>query len=189
MAQTASVNDLVVEIIDKEVALLRDAVKAKLMAAQNPEAFAITRWLTHVVHGEEFLKSYLDDLAAAKEKGRNLIADKFARLSNTLPPLTDNPRVDAIAQAEAAWMRQAAERYPHAISAAPEEEFRRFVACELETLSDRSLDLYFGEVQAALVAGRNFVIVRHSVLCRRMGTTLDTKEAELAAAEKNAGHA
>src|SRR5574344_2759465 len=180
MSQLDTVTGLVVDIIEKEFTLLQAGVHSGALEQQNAEAFKITRWLTHIVHGEATLRSYLDDLAQADKIGRNLIVDKFARLNGTIPKLTHNPRVDAIAQTEAQWMREAAERYPHVVKAAPEETFRNYIACELETLSDATLDLYFGEVQAALVAGRNFVEVRHSVRCRRLGTTLREKEAELA---------
>lgn len=184
-ASMDAVNELIIAIIEKEYALLLDGVKSGRLEPQNAEAFKITRWLTHIVHGEAVLRSYLNDLAEADKAGRNLVVDKFARVNDAIPRLTHNPRVEAIAQAETQWMREAAERYPHVIKAAPEEAFRKYVSSELETLSDATLELYFGEVQAALVAGRNFVEVRHSVLCRRMGTTLRDKEALLArAAEK-----
>ena len=182
MSQLDTVTGLVVEIIEKEFTLLQAGVHSGALEQQNAEAFKITRWLTHIVHGEATLRSYLDDLAQADKIGRNLIVDKFARLNGSIPKLTHNPRVEAIAQAETQWMKEAAERYPHVVKAAPEDAFRQYISCELETLSDATLDLYFGEVQAALVAGRNFVEVRHSVLCRRMGTSLRDKEAELARA-------
>jgi hypothetical protein len=188
MNQAALRDALVQEIIEQEWTFLQEGVKdgrLEQMQSQlaHPQAFKLARWMAHIIHSEATLQSYLKDIAHARQKGRNLLVDKYALLENALPRLTENPRVAAIAQAESAWLEAAAALYPHAIKAVDAELFKQHLACELETLSDQTLELYYAEVLDARDKGRNLVEVRHSVLCRRMGTSLRDKEAALAQAQ------
>jgi hypothetical protein len=187
MTQAALRDALVQEIIEQEWTFLQEGVRdgrLEQMHSQlaHPQAFKLARWMAHIVHSEATLQSYLKDIAHARQKGRNLLVDKYALLENSLPNLTENPRVAAIAQAESAWLEAASALYPHAIKAVDAERFKQHLACELQTLSDETLALYYDEVQEANAKGRNLVEVRHSVLCRRMGTSLRDKEQAMAQA-------
>lgn len=139
------------------------------------------RWMVHVVHDHATLLSYQTDLREAENSGRNFMLEKYARMDNRLPPLSANPHIAAIADAETAWLEDAAARYPHALRDNGGGLFRRYIACELETLSDRTLEHYFDEVQRARKENRNLAEERHDLLCRRLGyDSLAAREAELA---------
>ena len=47
--------------------------------------------------------------------------------------------------------------------------FRLYLRCELETLSDRTLELYAAQVRRAQQQGRNLVVERHDFLMRLLG--------------------
>ena len=60
--------------------------------------------------------------------------------------------------------------------------FRRYLRCELETLSPATLELYAGEIRRARREGRNLVLERHRWLARLLGKG-SLEECEAAAAD------
>ncbi|KHK03385.1 DUF4125 family protein [Desulfovibrio sp. TomC] len=173
---------LLTSIIEKELSMFLAIQNEEEPASgrHNPDAFRLTRWMAHAVHTDAVLASYLEDLLLAEAAGRNCIAEKYGRLSGEIPSGADSPHIALIADAEAEWLEEAAARYPVAIKSTGGVLFRRYVACELEGLSGRTLALYAEEVQAAREAGRNMVEERHELLCRRMGyASLAAREAAL----------
>lgn len=148
---------------------------------QNPDAFRMMRWMAHCIHGEATLLSYYHDLQAAQINDRNLMLEKYARMDNRLPPVSTSPLVDSIAAAESAWLDEAAALYPHALQGNGSAIFKHYISCELETLSDETLEHYNNEVQIALQNKQNLVADRHNLLCQRLGyESLAAREAQLA---------
>ncbi len=109
------------------------------------------------------------DLRQAEVNSRNLMVEKYARMDDRLPPLSTSPLLDEIADAEEAFLHEAQTRYPHVIKSNGQGMFRRYLRCELETLSDRSLELYAAQVRRAQQQGRNLVVERHDFLMRLLG--------------------
>ena len=136
---------------------------------QRPETFKIMRWMAHAVHEESTLLSYQEDLRMAENTGRTFMIEKYALMDGRIPPISDNELVRSIAECEARWMQEAAERYPHSLQNRGDDMFLRYISCELQTLSDHTLECYAAEVRAALAEGRNMVEERHNLLCRKMG--------------------
>ena len=68
---------------------------------ERPQTFRLMRWMSLSVHDDSTLTSYLNDLKQAGMQGRNLMVEKYARMEDSLPPLTDNPLVDVITGEEA----------------------------------------------------------------------------------------
>ncbi len=154
------------EIIDRELAMFLETPNEGGVSAcqQRPETFRVMRRMAHVTHDDETLRSYLEDLRAAKAGGRNFMLEKYARMDDRLPPLSDSPLLDEIADAENAFMEEAARIRPDRIRRNGSDIFRRYLRCELETLSPRTLDLYAREVRRARAEGRNPVLERHDWL-------------------------
>ncbi|MDE5879274.1 MAG: DUF4125 family protein, partial [Desulfovibrio sp.] len=100
----------------------------------------------------------------AEESGRNFMLEKYARMDDRLPPRSESPLLDEIADAESAFMEEAARERPDRVRRNGSNIFRRYLRCELETLSPETLALYAEEVRRARAEGRNLVLERHQWL-------------------------
>ncbi len=152
----------------------------------RPNSFRAMRRMTHCAHGKETLASYLRDLKDAEAIGRNFMIEKYARMDDLIPPLSHNPLLDVITEIEIHFLEEATARYPHAIRVNTDSTFRRYFRCELETLSDRTLQLYADEMRRAVKEGRNTAVERYDSLWRSLGEgSLESYEKELAARGQN----
>ena len=107
-----------------------------------------------------------------------------------MPPLSTSPLLDQIADAEEAFLHDAQRRYPHVIKSNGQGMFRRYLRCELETLSPRTLELYAAQISRAQQQGRNLVVERHEYLMRLLGKgSIDACNAACEAASHAASHA
>ena len=170
------------DIVEKELLMFLSTPNEGGTAScqQRPDAFRLMRRMAHSVHEDATLLSYLRDLEQAEASGRNFMIEKYARMEEQLPPISTNEFIPRIAAAEAAWMAEAAARYPRSLQNRGDDTFLRYISCELETLSDETLELYYAEVQAALKEQRNLVEERHNFLCRQLGfASLADREASL----------
>lgn len=123
------------------------------------------------------LESYADDLERAESSGRNLLAEKYARMDNKIPPLTDSPLIDVIVTIESNWQEGLREQYPALYrrccrSMAETGDGRNFgvyLRCELETYGDRTLRLYFDNIETAVAENRNMAVEALERLVRKNG--------------------
>lgn len=167
------------EIIDCELAMFLAVPDADgpSTCQKRPKTFRLMRWMSLSVHDDSTLTSYLNDLKQAGMQGRNLMVEKYARMEDSLPPLTDNPLVDVITGEEADFLAEASRLYPHAVPGRGGDAFRHYMRCELETWSDVTLALYGTEILRARNEGRNLALERYERLWRRLGyASLDERE-------------
>ena len=113
----SSRESLLYEIIERELVMFLATPNEGGVAScqMHPDAFRAMRRMTHSVHDEATLRSYLHDLRLAAESGRNFMIEKYARMDDRLPPLSSSPLLDEIADAETAFLEDAAARFPHVI--------------------------------------------------------------------------
>lgn len=176
----SSRESLLHEIIERELVMfLATPNEGGVADCQlHPDAFRTMRRMTHCIHDDVMLASYLHDLRLAAETGRNFMIEKYARMDDRLPPLSTSPLLDEIADAESDFLEDAAARFPHVIRRNGGNFFRRYLRCELETLSDKTLELYAAEVRRAREEGRNLAEERHRMLLKLLGKgTLEACEA------------
>jgi hypothetical protein len=154
----------------------------------NPDGFRLHRRAQFSVWSEETLRSYHDDLLDAEQQGRNLMTLKYARMENLIPPLTVNPIIDAIVQMALEAQRVMLERYPNILSQGrPLEDngsastsFATYLRGELETYSDRTLELLHRDIQQIGERGENWAIQTYTHLFRELGhESLDAVEERL----------
>ncbi len=184
MSMDEKKENLIREIIERELAMfLATPNEGGPSACQmRPQSFRVMRWMNHSTHDIATLESYLNDLKEAEAQGRNFMIEKYARMDDRLPPLSQNPLLDEITDAECAFLHEASERYPHAIKGHGETHFRNYCRCELETLSDRTLELYAAEVKRAQQEKRNLAEERYDNLWKKLGEgSLAAYDAKLAA--------
>lgn len=159
------------EIIDRELDMFLATPNEGGVSAcqQRPEAFRVMRRMTHEPLDDATLASYLADLHEALAMGRNLMVEKYARMDDRLPPLSTSPLLDEIADEELAFLEEASVLYPHVIKRGGGDMFRRYLRCELETLSQGTLESYAREVRRARSVGENMAVGRHRCLARLLG--------------------
>lgn len=176
---------LLAEIIERELVMFLATPNEGGPAScqQRPDSFRLMRRMAHEPLSRATLASYLEDLRHAETEGRNVMIEKYARMDNRLPPLKDGPLLDAIADAEAAFMREASARYPHVIISDGSAAFKNYLRCELETLSPATLELYAQDLDKARREGRNPAMERYACLARLLG------KGSLENFEKSAAHA
>ena len=171
MQENTSREAVLAEIVERELAMfLATNNEGGVSVCQTrPETFRAMRKMAHAAHDDALLASYLDDLRQAEAAGRNFMIEKYARMDDRLPPLSTSPLLDQIADAEQAFLQDAQRRYPNVIQSNGQGMFRRYLRCELETLSPRTLELYAAQVSRAQREGRNLVVERHDYLMRLLG--------------------
>ena len=134
---------------------------------EQPGDFRAMRGMTHSVLSTKTLQSYLKDLQKAKAEGRNLLTEKYARMDNRIPPLKTSPIIDDIVEIESRWMEELSRKYPNTFKLGP--GFKIYLSSELETYSDETLKLYFGDVSKAEKEGRNLTEERYAKMTKQMG--------------------
>lgn len=166
----AAKEQLLDEIIEAELAMFLATPNEGGMSScqKRPDVFRMMRKMAHYPHKAEFLESWLEDLRQAKRSGRNLMLEKYARMDDRIPPVSTNPLVDIIADAEGEFLQKAIPLSNGMIRPESANGFRRYLRAELETMSDRTLALYAAEIEEAREAGVNPVLQRHEWLARQL---------------------
>lgn len=141
----------------------------KANCQENPGAFKTMRKSAHSVQSQEFLLSYLQDLINAEKDGRNFMTEKYALMDNLIPELSQNALIPLIIQEEYAWMNEASSIYPHVIRKDNVEQFTLYLSCELQTLSEKSLELYYKNIKTALEQNRNLTLERYEYIMQALG--------------------
>jgi hypothetical protein len=146
---------------------------------QRPESFRVHRSVQFSVWSTDTLKSYLDDLRRAEERGINLLTVKYARMDNLIPRENMNPLIDEIAAIQFRWQQEMFSRHPILMSGARplsrEEDsdratsFETYLKGELETYSDNTLSLLFRDMTDLVRRGINGSEVVYEHLVRKLG--------------------
>lgn len=131
------------------------------------KTFRAMRNMSFAVLSNDTLQAYYEDLRFAVQDDRNMVMEKYARMDNLIPPLSDNPLIDEIVAIETAWMEALHKKYPHAINMS--ENFANYEHSELETYSDSTIGYYHQDVITAKQMGINLVEERYKILYKGMG--------------------
>lgn len=170
MAETKDREGLLEEIVSLELRMFLAVQPAIPSACQEePETFKLMRRASHHVLSTETLESYLADLSDAVEEDRNLMELKYARIDNLIPRLNENPVIEQIVEAEGQWLRELEERYPLTLAGRSDFAMGVYLRSELETYSDRTLQLYVRDVARASEENRNLAAERYTFLFRHIG--------------------
>jgi hypothetical protein len=171
-------DNLIENILEMELNMfLKVRSRYPASCQENPDAFRLYRGVQFSAWSEETLQSYLDDLGNAEEQGHNLMTLKYARMENLIPPLNGNPIIDMIVQMELEAQREMLSRYPNILARGrPLEEdppgatsFKTYLRGELETYSDRTLELLYRDIQQIKDRGQNWAQQLYTSLARNLG--------------------
>ncbi|MCP4021492.1 MAG: DUF4125 family protein, partial [Desulfobacteraceae bacterium] len=139
------------------------------------------------------LESYFKDLVAAKRNNRNLVFEKYARMENRIPQINDSHLISKIIDIEEKWQNELKIKYPavynHSCrqinSAANGSNFKVYLASELETYSDNTLDKYYCHVKQAFDNGENHSVESLRQLAKKSGIDNLEKLEKLIQADQN----
>ncbi|WP_430734927.1 DUF4125 family protein [Halodesulfovibrio aestuarii] len=172
--------ELIHDVIERELAMFLNTKNMGGTAScqENPDMFRRWRWMIFSVLSDEYIGSYHDDLIEAERVGRNFMTEKYARMDDLIPCVSPNmDKVRKITATERVWMQELLQEFPLLF---PQSlaRFDMYFPAEMETLSERSLDLYQACVDSALSRGENLARKRYSNFYARMGLgTLEELEA------------
>ncbi|MBE0480223.1 MAG: DUF4125 family protein [Dehalococcoidia bacterium] len=175
---------LLKQVVDLELRMFLALEPAIPSACQEqPQTFKLMRKGSHYVLSEDTLKSYLADLEEAVDENRNLMALKYARIDNLIPPLSENPLIDTIVEIEGRWLAELAVKYPLTFKGRSDYAAGVYLRSELETYSPATLELYYRDLSRASDEGRNLTEERYTCIFRETGyESIDEMEKERAAA-------
>ncbi len=174
--------ELINKIIEEELEFFL-AVKSRgySVCQENPKAFCVARKMTHSVQSYEFLNSYYQDLLDYKKIGRNIMTEKYALMEGIIPRTNYDEHLDKIIEIESVWYEVSIKKYPHITPPDGYQNFKTYLACELQTLSARSLKLYYENILQAQLQNKNLVIERYQNLLSMVNLpNLDEHERNLA---------
>lgn len=191
--------DETLPLIDEIVSLEWDMFAAVQNAGgptacqQQPETFDLMRRSQYLTWPVIVLCSYRDDLRTARDQGRNLMTEKYARMMERtdperyaaieacLPPL-DEDAVRLVDEASAlvmAWEAAVRERYPFIVARGRDlstdeisrqgTSFETYLRAELSTYSPRTLRLYAQHLRTVADAGENGSRLVYEQLVRLYG--------------------
>ena len=180
MVEQKDREQLLKEITDLELRMFLSVLTASPSACQEqPDTFKLMRKGSFYVLSNETLESYLNDLQEALEEGRNLVELKYARIDNLIPCLNSNPLIEKIVDVEGTWMKELAEKYPLSFKGRSEYSADVYLRSELETFSDKTLELYFKDISRAVEGGRNLTEERYTFIFQQIGyDSIDEMERE-----------
>jgi hypothetical protein len=177
---------LLENILDLEWEMFVRVKSSQPAACQSaPDNFRTIRGSVFDVWTDEMLESYLEQLNGAKAKGRNLLTEKYARMDNLIPPLTDNPLIADIVGISYRWQLELQERYPALYMrccrgtdpTGDGSNFSVYLSGELETYGDRTVNLYYQNVKNAEEENRNLSLEALQRLVQKSGYA-DLEDAE-----------
>ena len=170
MAGNKSIEELLRDIVAIELRMfLTVQTAAPTTCQEQPETFKLMRRAGFHVLSPETLESYLHDLQEALEEDRNLVTLKYARIDELIPSLNDNPVIGKIVGIEERWFKELEQKYPLTFRNRAEFAAGTYLRSELETYSDRTLELYLKDVTKALHEGRNLTAERYTYLFKQLG--------------------
>jgi hypothetical protein len=178
--------DLVSEILDLEWEMFSNVRNrgGRASCQEDPYTFRIIRSGGFEVWAEDTLESYRADLEEARDAGRNLMTEKYARMEGLIDPPNPDvlPLIAEIVSQECEWAEEFRRRYPQAKMARPirDSEAPRSVVsaetysrAELETYSVRTLELYQRDNQEIEARGQNRIEMAALNMSKRFSQTRD----------------
>ena len=180
MAVNKSREELLHDIVAIELRMfLTVQTSGPTTCQEQPETFKLMRRAGFHVLSAETLQSYLQDLEEALDEDRNLVTLKYARIDELIPCLNDNPIIGKIVGIEERWFKELEKKYPATFRNRADFAAGIYLRSELETYSDRTLELYLKDLTKALDEGINLTAERYTYLFKQLGyNSIDDMEQE-----------
>jgi len=163
-------DELVQEITSIELRMfLTVQTSGPTTCQEQPLTFKLMRRAGFHVLSIETLESYLQDLEEALDEDRNLVTLKYARIDELIPCLNDNPIIGKIVEIEERWFKELEKKYPSTFRNRADFAAGTYLRSELETYSNRTLELCLKDLTKALYEGINLTAERYTYLFKQLG--------------------
>lgn len=184
-------NIIIEQILELELAMFLSVPTAhRYRCQEDPESFKLHRQAQFAAWSAPTLESYLIDLQRAKAAERNLLAIKYARMDNLLPRENFSPAIDTIVPLALQGQKAFITRHPYLMQggrplakeqdAPGQTSFETYLRGELETYSDKTLDLLHGDMLALQESGSSLSEATYRHLAKQWGfDSLETLEQTL----------
>lgn len=171
---------LTTQILELELAMfLSVPTTHRYRCQEDPESFKLHRMAQFAAWSAPSLESYLMDLQRAKAADRNLLAIKYARMDNLLPCENFSPRIDTITELALTGQKQFIADFPFLMrggrplskqaDAPGLTSFETYLRGELETYSEKTLELLLSDMQALQRCGSNLSEATYRYLAGQWG--------------------
>lgn len=152
----------------------------KASCQMDPGTFRIMRTSQYLTWSQPLLESWLADLVGARDEGRNLMSEKYARmmertfpeeyanLADHLPKLSPEmvKKVDEIVAIHLGWKEELNSRFPNLsdrgrpLRSSQDQPYsipslETYMRAELQTLSPKSVDIYYADTLKRLKENRS----------------------------------
>ena len=149
------------EIIALELKMFQavNNLGGKADCQNQPEAFRTMRHIVYGVLSPQVLAAWLSDLRDAERAGRNVMTEKYALMCGSIEMPEISQAIKSIISCELAWLQTAVKEHPDYFDGT-DEDFCRYLLCELLMYSETTLHAYAQCIAEAQAAGRNMVMER-----------------------------
>jgi len=181
-----SKEDLISDILELEWEMFSNVTNrgGRAVCQENPQTFRIIRSGGFTVWSEDTLQSYLADLEEARDAGRNLMTEKYARMEELIDPLNPDAlaSIAEIVSKECSWAEEFRQRYPQARMGRPIRDSEAppsvvsaeaYSRAELETYSTRTLELYQRDNQEMEARSQNRIEMAALNMSKRFSEAKD----------------
>jgi hypothetical protein len=151
----------------------------KYSCQEHPEGFRLHRRAQFGAWSQATLESYLNDLQQAGENNQNLLTVKYARMENRLPRSNFSPLVKTIGDMIMEGQKRFIDSHPWLLQRGrPLNEqdsqpgltsFETYLRGELETYSEKTLELLYQDILALQNDGSSFSERVYRCLAEEMG--------------------
>jgi hypothetical protein len=199
--------DLVQEIVEIEWRMFQNVhnIGGPAPCQDDFKTFEIMRYSQAMAWSEVTLESYLDDLIAAEETGRNLVTEKYgrmmestspleyARIKHLLPALDHEvlPLIDKIVATTLKWQEELMQKFPYLVRRgrpihSSEDtlfvtSFETYLRGELVTYSSQTLKSYYQDVVNYERENENGAMITLEYTVKRYGyDSLEEADSKLA---------
>jgi hypothetical protein len=180
--------DLISNILDLEWEMFSNVRNrdGRASCQEDPQTFRIIRSAGFMVWSEDTLESYLADLGEARDAGRNLMTEKYARMEGLIDVLNPDALllITEIVSKECSWAEEFRQRYPHARMGRPIRDSEAppsvvsaetYSRAELETYSMRTLALYRRDNREIEARGQNRIEMAALNMSKRFSEAQDVE--------------
>jgi hypothetical protein len=178
MCAAINKQELIRNILDIEWDMFR-RVKSSVPAPcqLQQESFRRIRESVYETWTDEALQACHLDFEKAQRAGRNLCTEKYAQMEGRISRARVNPLIEHIVVIETRWQDEIRRNYPalyrrvcrSTSSFHDGRSFSIYLASEIQTYSDRTIELYYRGMKDALEKGENLALKSLELLVKKGG--------------------
>lgn len=168
------------KILEMELAMFLSVPTAhRYNCQEEPESFKLHRRAQFAAWSIPTLESYLVDLLRARDADCNLVAIKYARMDDLVPRENFNPCINLIVDLALTGQRRFVADFPFLMRGgrplSKKEDvpgltsFETYLRGELETYSESTLELLYGDMLALQASGSSLSDAAYRNLAAQLG--------------------